>query len=236
MQAALRPLFATSGCGPAELGGARLVAYMDEALNGRTGDALHALRLIAENAGWLVPHEGACWLSEHPDLLYTDAVGRLHRSQGPALRYRDGWRRFAWKGVIVPAWIIERPQDITLDWIDAQIDPAVRRAMIDIFTAERFIGEGAANAVAWDSRGVLWSRAWTHRGIVIDRWRALECSGTSSAKPIIRPVPPHIRSPGEALGWLLGPRMVQGSRPGASWRLWRLWRRPDLPPPDGRGP
>jgi hypothetical protein len=68
---------------------------------GGTTDALNALRLIGENAGWLVPHEATCW-------------------------------------------VIERPRDITLDWIDAQIDAPVRHAMIDIFTAERFIAEGCA--------------------------------------------------------------------------------------------
>ena len=191
LQVARRPIFATSGCGPAELRGAGLVAYIEEALDGGTNDALNALRLIGENAGWLVPHERTCWLSERPEVVRTDAKDRLHCASGPALRYRDGWSRFAWKGVIVPAWVIERPQDITLDWIDAQIDAPVRHAMIDIFTAERFIVAGGADPIARDLRGVLWSRTWTHRGTVIDSWRAVEYSGArrnGSSLSLCRPV------------------------------------------------
>jgi len=204
LRADRRPVFATSGCGPAGLHAAGRLAYM-EALDRGTTDALEALRSIGENAGWLVPHARTCWLSARPDLVRTDAEDRLHCTSGPALRYRDGWSRFAWKGVIVPAWVIERPQDITLDWIDAQIDAPVRHAMIDILTAERFISEGGAHPIARDARGVLWSRTWTHRGTVIDRWRAVECSAASGSRRIVQAVPEDMQTPEAALDWLLGP-------------------------------
>lgn len=199
-----RPDFATSGCGPDALSGAILAAYIEEGLGGATSDSLHALRLVGENAGWIMPYERACWLGEGPDTVSTDAAGRLHCASGPALRYRDGWSVHAWKGVTVPAWVIVRPQDITLDWIDAQIDAPVRHAMIDILTAERFIAAGGADPVASDSSGTLWHRAWTHRGTAIDAWSAVEYAGTSSRR-MFEPVPTRMRSPREALDWLLGP-------------------------------
>ena len=34
---------------------------------------------------------------------------RLHAADGPAVSYPDGWSAYAWKGVLVPRWIIERP-------------------------------------------------------------------------------------------------------------------------------
>jgi hypothetical protein len=201
---ARRPDFATSGCGPDELSTAVLLAYIEEGLEGATSDALHALRLIGENSGWIVPHERICWLGERPDTLSTDANGRLHCACGPALSYRDGWGIHAWKGTVVPAWVIVRPHDITPDWIDTQIDASVRHAMIDIFTAERFIEAGGADRLACDASGTLWGRIWTHRGTVIDAWKAVEYSGASS-KRAFAPVPVRMRAPRQALDWLLGP-------------------------------
>jgi hypothetical protein len=199
-----RPDLAASGCGPDALTGAVLAPYIDEGLTGTTSDILHALRLIGENIGWIVPHERVCWLVERPDVVGTDATGRLHCASGSALRYGDGWSVHAWKGVAVPAWVIARPHDITLDWIDAQIDAPVRHAMIDIFTAERFIAAGGADPVARDCYGTLWSRVWTHRATVIDAWSAVEYAGVAS-KRMFEPVPARMRSPREALDWLLGP-------------------------------
>jgi hypothetical protein len=93
---------------------------------------LHGLWLFAKSAGWMRPHEHTCWVAERHDILCGDARGRLHNAAGPALRYRDGWSVYAWKGVEVPAWIIERPEKITLqaidDELDLQVPPHMRTA------------------------------------------------------------------------------------------------------------
>lgn len=202
-----RPEFASVGCAPDELSAAGLLACRQEAVEGETCDALHAMRLIAENAGWLVPYERFCWLSERPDLVNTDSHGRLHSASGPALHYRDGWSRYFWKGVAVPAWTIARPQDITLGWIDGQVDAPTRHAMIDVYTAERFIAEGGADPVQTDASATLWHRTWTHRGAVIDTWSAVEyASGARHSQPAFHPVPAGMGSPAEALSWLFGPQ------------------------------
>jgi hypothetical protein len=193
-----RPAFADCGCGPRELLGAGLVAYVEEEVDGDASPGLHGHRLIAENAGWFVPHEGVCWLSAPPDVLCTDRQGRLHCASGPALRYPDGWAVHAWKGVPVPAWIIMQPERITLRWIDAQVEPRIRHAMIDIFTPARFVAAGGADATR-DETGTLWKRKWTHRGVVIDSWSAVE---VAAVKGILRRVPAEFGTPREAFAWL----------------------------------
>ncbi len=202
-----RPEFAAIGCGPDMLNGASLLAYLHEMSDGQTCDALHAMRLIAENAGWLVPYERFCWLSERPSLVKVDAQGRLHSTSGPALRYRDGWSRYFWKGVVVPPWVIACPRDITLGWIDGQVDAPTRHAMIDLYTAERFCADGGADPVQRDASATLWRRTWTHRGAVIDTWSAVEYAGGDwHSQRMFHPVPAGVRSPAEALSWLLGPQ------------------------------
>lgn len=194
--------FADSGLGPNELCALGFTASVLEALEPRAVTGLAGLRLIAENAGWILPHAQICWLSDRPDSLSFKS-GRLHASSAPALRYRDGWTVHAWKGTRVPDWIIMEPQRITLDRIDAEVDPAVRHAMIDIFTPERFIATGGAGRAASDAGGTLWFRRWSYHGATIDSWAAVELP-TPGRGRLFRSVPAHLRTPDEARAWLFG--------------------------------
>lgn len=195
--------FADSGSGQHELCWLGFTAGLLEMLEQRQMTELGGLRLIAENAGWILPHSHVCWLADRPVGLSFDQWGRLHSSCGPALRYRDGWSVYAWRGTRVPSWVIEEPQCITLPWIDAQIDPLVRRAMIDIVTPARFVESGGADVVASDAVGTLWARKWSYRGSIIDTWAAVEFP-TGVGVRSFRCVPAHLRTPEEALAWLFG--------------------------------
>ena len=162
------------------------------------------LRLIAANAGWLVPCEHTCWLAERPTTIRTDAKARLHCAQGPALRYSDGWSVYAWKGTRIPAWMIEEPDRITPASIDAEASPRLRRCMIDILTPERYVAMGAAMRVGEDETGVLWRKWW-----FADSWMAVEVvNGTPEAdgthKRFFLQVPGDMRSAREAVAWTYG--------------------------------
>ena len=98
-----------------------------------------------------------------------------------------------------------QPGRITLQWIDAQVDPRIRHVMIDFFTPARFIAAGGADATH-DETGTLWKRKWTHRGAVIDSWAALE---VAAEKGILRRVPAELGTPREAFTWLFGPGGLQ---------------------------
>ena len=166
--------------------------------------ALQGLWQTAQNAGWMIPHERVCWLSERANLLRVDASGRLHAAKGPAVSYGDGWSAYAWKGVLVPPWLIERPDFITVRSIAAAHDPQIRRCMIDIFTPERFIAEGGAYRVSQDETGVLWRQRWRW-----EAWAAVEVvNGTPEPdgvrKHYFLQVPATMRSAREAVAWTYG--------------------------------
>lgn len=201
--------FTASGTGQHELCWLGLTACLLEMLEPRAETKLGGLRLIAGNAGWILPHAHVCWLSERPAELSFDRWGRLHSPFGPALRYRDDWSVYAWKGTRVPSWIIDEPQRITLDWIDAQIEPLVRHAMIDIITPERFVEAGGADCVASDAAGKLWLRRWSYRTATLDTWAAVEFP-TEDGASTFRCVPADLRTPAEALLWLFGPSRLSG--------------------------
>jgi hypothetical protein len=166
--------------------------------------SLTGLWQIANNASWMIPHEEVCWLADRPERLEIDANGRLHCADGPALAYRDGWSVCAWKGVVVPEWIIARPELVDVRCIANAIDPQVRRCMIDILTPARFVAEGGACRVSKDETGVLWRQRWRW-----EAWAAVEVVNGSpepdgTYKHYFLQVPATVRSAGEGVDWTYG--------------------------------
>jgi uncharacterized protein DUF6745 len=170
----------------------------------RTTEALAGLWALAHNASWIVPHAHVCWLMQKPQLIRLDANGRLHALDGPALRYGDGSKIYAWKGILLPARIIEHRERIDVRSIEAAHDPQIRRCMIDILTPQRFIEQGGAYRVAQDETGILWRQRWRW-----EAWAAVEViNGTpepdGTFKHYFLQVPPTVRTPREAVAWTYG--------------------------------
>ena len=198
--------FADSVAGPAELSWLGPFEYARSVLGLKAETApLLGLMQVAANAGWLQPHERTCFLSERPSLLCGDVEGRLHEAHGPALRFGDGWSAFAWKGVEVPAWVIEHKGAITLATIDAESNVQVRRCMIEIMTPARYVALGGARKVAEDETGVLWRKIWLN----YDIWTAVEVINATpepdgTHRHYFLQVPANINSAREAVAWTYG--------------------------------
>ncbi len=169
----------------------------------QTGPA-EGLWELARNACWMAPHENICWLIRRPTLIRCDASGRLHANDGPALRFGSDNTVYAWKGIIVPGRLIERPDIIDVRAIDTAHDPQIRRCMIDILTPQRFIEQGGAHRVMEDEAGVLWRQRWRW-----EAWAAVEViNGTpepdGTCKRYFLQVPPTVRTPREGVAWTYG--------------------------------
>jgi hypothetical protein len=172
-------------------------------LERQTG-ALAGLWQIAKQASWMLPHRDVCWLAERPKVVRQDARGRLHCADGPAVSYPDGWAAYAWKGVLVPPWIIERPEFVNVRTVGAAHDPQVRRCMIEVMTPERFVREGGAYRISQDETGILWRQRWRW-----EAWAAVEViNGTpepdGTHKHYFLQVPANMRSAREAVAWTYG--------------------------------
>jgi len=168
-------------------------------------ERLTGLIQAATNIGWMLPHSRVCWLVDRHNILRTDDRGRLHSANGPAIAFPDGWSFYAWKGVALPAWMIERPHEITAARIDREPEPVVRRCMIDIMTPEKYIREGDAVPIAEDDTGILWTKSWT----TWDSWAAVQVrNGTAEPDGTYRQyflqVPPTVQSARQAVAWTYG--------------------------------
>ena len=63
---------------------------------------------IARSSGMWWPFEHAAIMSDRPAELHVNEQKLLHREDGPAVTYRDGWRVYAWNGKAVPErWIMQ---------------------------------------------------------------------------------------------------------------------------------
>jgi hypothetical protein len=97
-----RSTFEDVAIGPEQLASLGVYEYLHDVLPwGDLTRPMQGIWQIAKSAGWVVPHDHVCWVSERPRLLRVDAAARLHCPDGPALQYRDCWCHYAWKGVEV---------------------------------------------------------------------------------------------------------------------------------------
>lgn len=88
-------------------------------------EKLVGLTALAKCAGWAMPYENRCYVSERHNVLHRDNSGRLHCLTGPAVAYPDGWGVYAVRGVRVPkSWIEQRE---TLDPMTALTESNLER-------------------------------------------------------------------------------------------------------------
>ena len=99
---------------------------------------LSGLWALARSAGWAMPYEGMCFVSERHNILNLDNAGRLHSLSGPAVGYPDGWLIYAVHGVVVPERVIMLPETITAAEITAEPNVEIRRVMIERLGYEKY--------------------------------------------------------------------------------------------------
>ncbi len=176
--------------------------------NSRQANRDKALLEYARNCGWGYFFRDYAFVSDRPEILRfrEDAYGgRLHCDDGPAIQYRDGFRIYANEGRSVPGWTIEEPEKITVDHVLQAADFEMRRFLLERMTAEKFIRQGGAQAVAEDRFGVLWKRMLAPD----DLWSAVEVvNGTpekdGSYRHFFLQVPPEIKTARGAVAWTYG--------------------------------
>jgi hypothetical protein len=113
-------------------------------------DKLGGLFALAQSAGWALPHQKICWVSERHQVLSRDARGRLHCTTGPAVLYPDGWAIYAVNGVCVPSRVIESPESYTADEIRAEKNSEVTRVLAERLGWDKFLDKiGSVSIDKW---------------------------------------------------------------------------------------
>jgi hypothetical protein len=106
--------------------------------------------MAGRSCGWWWPREHVCVVSERPVEIHTEVWGdegqvRLHRPDGPALRYADGSDVHAWHGMRVPPWVIDAP---SVERIARETNVEVRRCAIEKIGWGDYIDQAGLRPVA----------------------------------------------------------------------------------------
>ncbi|GLW31221.1 DUF6745 domain-containing protein [Actinoplanes regularis] len=117
---------------------------------------LAGLAQVARHSGWWWAHERVAVLTERPCLLARDNVGRLHRGEGAALEFPDGYGLWAWRGMPIPADLAAELPSLTLERIRQEENAEIRRVMLEHFGYERYLREAGAREIGSDETGKLW--------------------------------------------------------------------------------
>ena len=80
---------------------------------------------------FLYPH--VAFVSDRPERMSFDPGRRLHADDGPALKFRDGYSVYAWKGMRVDPSLIEGRRDITTKQIQDERNAEKRRVLMEVY-------------------------------------------------------------------------------------------------------
>jgi hypothetical protein len=178
---------------------------------------LEGLLDLAGSAGPWWARDGLAIICERPIVARFDERGRLHSTDGPALRWSDGFEIWALGGVTVPSWMVERPEDIQLQDIRGAENVEVRRELIDLFGTARYLREIGASEESRDEYGRLWRWTesvpsfWSRWGTNDQVHKVVEVLNSTpepdgSRRTYFLHVPPDVTSAREAVAWTFGLR------------------------------
>jgi hypothetical protein len=166
---------------------------------------LAALADVARGAGWWWPYERVAILTERPEALHRDNVGRLHHGDGPALCYPDGYGLHAWRGMPISGEVAAALPRLTVEQIRAEDNAEIRRVMLEHFGFDRYLAESQAVKVGADETGILWrvDLPGDEPLVMVEVINSTPEPDGESRVYFLR-VPPATRSAREGVAWTFG--------------------------------
>jgi hypothetical protein len=156
-------------------------------------------------AGWWWPFERTVIMTERPLALYLDGQGRLHRPDGPASTYPDGFALHAWHGLHVPAWLIDQLPRLRVKDIQAQANVELRRVMLEYYGFDRYLRDAGATRVHQDGMGTLWRAEFDDdQPLVMVEVVNVTPEPDGTHRIYWLRVPPTVASAREAVAWTFG--------------------------------
>ncbi|TPQ16449.1 hypothetical protein FGD71_041870 [Streptomyces sporangiiformans] len=172
---------------------------------------------LVRSTGWWWPGDGMCVMAERPTEIHTEPQPsgfhgelRLHRDDGPAVRFADGAQVHVLHGTHVPEWVVKAP---TVERIHAERNVEVRRSAIERIGWGTYIEQARLRRVGtagdpgnpgsdlhlYDVPRELWGRP-ARLLLVVNG--SVEPDGRRRRYGLS--VPDHIEDPLSAAGWTYG--------------------------------
>ncbi len=112
---------------------------------------------------------------------------------------------YAWHGVRVRRYIIERPGEITIDAIKSEQNTEIRRVMIERYGLSRYLLDSGAVKVHGDETGELYrTEIPDDEPLVMVKVLNSTPEPDGSKKPYFLRVPPQLTTARDAVAWTFG--------------------------------
>ena len=144
----------------------------------------------------IYPHKGLCVGVRPPEKIFRDEHGRIHNTEGPAIRFRDGFSVYAIHGRRLPAWIWERRDTITREEFLQEKNAEVRGGMYAVLGQKRVFDLIGAEEVARESANnetYILYRTKERIGGKFWQWVGVKCPSTGT--DYLLGVPDSVTSP-----------------------------------------
>jgi hypothetical protein len=134
----------------------------------------------------------------------TPNTRRLHNDRYAALE-SDIENLYFWHGVMVPAFVIVRPEWITVKHIETETNAEVRRVMIERMGQTKYLLESKAEKIGEDQFGELYRKEIPNdEPLVMVRVVNSTPEADGSRHIYFLRVPPQMKMPREAVAWTFG--------------------------------
>jgi len=166
---------------------------------------LAGLAAVARHSGWWWAHERVAILTARPTLLARDNVGRLHRGEGAAMEFPDGYGLWAWRGMPIPPELATELPRLSVERIRQEANAEIRRVMLEHFGYDRYLREAGARKQDSDATGTLWrlNLPGDEPLVMVEVVNATPEPDDTSRIYWLR-VPPTVRTAREGVAWTFG--------------------------------
>jgi hypothetical protein len=164
-----------------------------------------AYEKLSIHSGPRFMHKKFCIISDKPLFIKRDEQHRPHCETGPYIKWSDESALYAIHGTRVPAWIIEKPLEITVEKIEKEENLEVKRIMIDKYGIGKYIEDSRAVLIHKDKFGELYEKIIINdEPIKLVKVINSTPESNGSKKIYWLRVPPYIQTAEEAVSWTFG--------------------------------
>lgn len=160
---------------------------------------------LAEAAGAYHFANKACFVCSKPTFFRMNSDLRLDNADGPVAAWKDGYKVYAWKGLITDPDLIENKGSLNSARITAETNIETRRIMIDIFGEANYLLKAGAKVIAQDSYGTLLKLELEgDEAMVMVKVQNSTPEPDGSFKDYFLRVPPDMETARQAVAWTFG--------------------------------
>lgn len=174
----------------------RLVCGLTAATDGLKGQCRES-----QTAGWYLPQQNICWVSERHSEIHLNSEDRLHCETGLALEYPDGWGICALNGVVMEARYVLTPAErLNPEEVLRERNVDVRRELLRKVGMTRLLKYGKEIDRQGNYRLIDMSPVFKGSGIRYAPYLLMDSASVAGAQHL-EGVSPECRTVEQAVNW-----------------------------------